>query len=191
MCTHTHPHLIIIILAEKGKVRDQLWPNPRMHCTSVSATSISFFPLAGETHWGFPRRHHYFSLCPVSCGVSNTEEILMSYWGKKQWQYFLCWLSPILSCEGLVVHHSATEDTEAAKWFILSTSLHFPCPLAEQCFIWKEMHQWLAVWCHWSELKGPHFNHYWWHCICAVLTMLFHNHVVPPWEKKRNLVKRS
>lgn len=107
MCTHTHPHLIIIILAEKGKVRDQLWPNPRMHCTSVSATSISFFPLAGETHWGFPRRHHYFSLCPVSCGVSNTEEILMSYWGKKQWQYFLCWLSPILSCEGLVVHHSA------------------------------------------------------------------------------------
>lgn len=50
MCAHTHPHLIIIILVEKGKVRDQLWPNPRMHCISVSATSISFFPLGAICH---------------------------------------------------------------------------------------------------------------------------------------------
>lgn len=38
----------------------------------------------------------------------NINELLR----KKKWQYFLCWLSPILSCERLTVHHSATEDTE-------------------------------------------------------------------------------
>ncbi len=79
MCTHTYtptPHLIIIILAEKGRVRDQLWPNPRMHCTSVSATSISFFPLGTICHEAdftakgmkaLPKDRQHFSLCPASC----------------------------------------------------------------------------------------------------------------------------
>ena len=49
-CTRTHPHLIVIILAGKGRVRDQLWPNPRMHCTLVSTTSISFCPVGTICH---------------------------------------------------------------------------------------------------------------------------------------------
>lgn len=86
VCTHVHRsthtrHLIIIILVEKGRVRDQLCPNPRMHCTRVSATSISFcffcFPSARcnlprgwfhskrkEKRGGFSATQHYLSRCP-------------------------------------------------------------------------------------------------------------------------------
>lgn len=92
--THTTPHLIIIILAEKRRVRDQQWPNPRMHCTSVSATSIRvfFFPLGTICHKAdftvkkkgmkaFPKD---FSLCPVSRRASNTQKILISHRERKK-----------------------------------------------------------------------------------------------------------
>lgn len=96
--THTAPHLIIIILAEKRRVRDQQWPNPRMHCTSVSATSIRvffFFTLGTICHEAdftvkekkrkgkkaFPKD---FSLCPVSCRASKTQKILISHRERKK-----------------------------------------------------------------------------------------------------------
>lgn len=95
--THTAPHLIIIILAEKRRVRDQQWPNPRMHCTSVSATSIRVFFFHARHNlprgWfhserkkkkgkkAFPKD---FSLCPVSCRASKTQKILISHRERKK-----------------------------------------------------------------------------------------------------------
>lgn len=108
---------------EKGSVRDQLWPNPRMHCTSVSATSISFFQHNLPRGWFHSKKkkkawrlfpQHCYVKCPLSCSISNMEDILTGDWGKTK-MAALFWNGHHWSC---VVHDLQRRDrTCQVMWF--------------------------------------------------------------------------
>lgn len=112
--------------------------------------------IQSKRHQGFPKRHRRFSPCPVSCRASNTVNILISHWEKTTTKKRLF---PVLNTINPVLTTYSSSQSSRGDWncksnLLLSTLLFASnSAILQNNALWKEIHQWFAVQCHWSESK--------------------------------------